>query len=105
MSEPSSNLTERVSKALGSSRVVELPNLPSGGPLDLLHLNSMVAELRQDSAAVDCRLQVSAESWRELEALAAELRAEGKEVTPALLARLLLERGVEALRESRRKTG
>ncbi len=105
MNEADQNFADRISNALGSSRVVDLPCLPSGGPLDLLHLRSMVAELHQGSAAVDCKLQVSAESWRELEALAAELRAEGEEVTPTILARLLLERGVEALRESRQKTG
>jgi len=96
---------DRVSEALGSTRVVELGGRPSGGPLDWLHLRSRVAELRREPPAVDCQLQVSAASWRELEALAAELCAEGEEVTPRVLARLLLEHGVEALRRARRKTG
>lgn len=30
--------SDRISKALGSSRVVPIPGLPSQGPLDLLHL-------------------------------------------------------------------
>lgn len=105
MSQADRSFADRMSRALGSSRVIDLPGLPSGGPLDLLHLRSMVAALREASEAVDCRLRVSAESWRELESLAAELRTEGDEVTPTQLARLLLEQGVAALREARRRTG
>lgn len=105
MSQADGGFADRMSSALGSSRVIDLPGLPSGGPLDLLHLRSMVAELREAPEAVDCRLRVSAESWRELESLASELRTEGEDVTPTQLARLLLERGVAALRDARRKTG
>lgn len=93
----------RVGRALGSSRTVTLNQLPSGGPLDLLQLRASVAELRRgQTGMVDCRLSVSEASWRELVALAAELRAEGQEVSPGELARLLLERGVDALRQARR---
>ena len=99
------DLTERVARALGASRVVTLDDSPSRGPLDLLHLPQMVAQLREQPPPVECQLEVSAQSWSELEALATEMRAEGQEVSPELLARLVLERGVKALRESRRKSG
>ena len=105
MSQGDRDVADRVRSALGSSRVIELPGLPSGGPIDLLHLRSRVAELREEPQAVECRMRVSAESWRELEALAAELATDGQEVTPTQLAGLLLERGVAALRDSRRKSG
>ena len=95
--------TARIGRALGSSCVVPVGNSPSGGPLDLLHLRAQVAELRA-GPTVNCQLSLSQASWQELVSLAAELRSEGQEVSPSDLARLLLERGVDALRQSR-KTG
>lgn len=95
----------RVAGALGSNRVVTLGNLPSGGPLDLLHLRELVAEIQRKTPTVDCHVPLSEASWSQLVTLAAELRAEGQEVSPSELARLLLERGVDALKESRKRTG
>lgn len=97
-------LAARIGRALGSDRVVDLGDLQSGGPLDLLQLRAQV-DLLQSPPTVECHLAVSETSWRALEALVAELRSEGQEVSPAQLARLLLEHGVDALRASRRKTG
>jgi hypothetical protein len=88
---------ERIARALGSSRVVELGDLSMGGPLDWLHLRAIVAELRKTPATVDCRLSVSEASWRRLVSLAAELQVDGQALTPTELARVVLERGVEAL--------
>lgn len=99
----SEDFAHRIGRALGASRTVDLLDAPSGGPLDLLHLRALVAELR-GTPTVSCQVSVSQASWLELVSLADELKREGQEVSPTELARLLLERGVDALRQSR-KTG
>lgn len=98
-------LAARIGHALGSDRVIDLGTLQSGGPLDLLQLRAQVDHLQRGAPTIECHLAVSEASWRELEAIVAELRSEGQEVSPDQLARLLLEHGVDALRESRKKTG
>lgn len=97
----SASSDDRIARALGASRSIDLEHLPSGGPLDLLHLRAVVAELRRGAPTVSCELSLSLASWEELISLAAELRAEGQEISPGELARALLEHGVDALRRSR----
>ncbi len=89
----------RIARALGSSRVVELGELPMGSPLDWLHLRAIVKELRKEPATVDCHLSMSEASWRQLVTLAAEIQVDGQTLSPSELARVLLERGVQALAE------
>lgn len=92
---------DRIAKALGASRVVDLGDVPMGGPLDWLQLRARVAELRADDAAtIECRLPVSKKRWRQLERLAEKVKIDGQALSPTELARLLLERGVEALEDS-----
>lgn len=98
--------TTRLAQALGSDRVVPLDVPASGGPLEFLHLRSLVYRVQgREERQVEHRVHLSETSWRELEDLAAELSKEGSDISPAELARWLLERGVDALRASRRKTG
>lgn len=47
------DVTARIGRALGSNRVVKLPSLPSGGPMDLLHLRSLVADVLRETPTVD----------------------------------------------------
>lgn len=101
----SEDFAARVGRALGASRSISLNIPPCGGPLDLLQLRAIVAGLREQSPTVDCHLSLSRSSWSELVSLAAELQSEGQEISPSELARVLLERGVNALRESRSKPG
>jgi hypothetical protein len=92
---------DRIAKALGSSRVVDLGEVPAGGPLDWLHLRHRVTALRAESApTIECRLPVSKERWRQLERLAEKVTIDGQTLSPTELARLLLERGVAALEDS-----
>lgn len=99
------DLSARIGRALGSTRVVPLGGAQSGGPLDLLRLRRQVADLRSETPTVECHLKIAEQVWLELESLAAELRSEGQDVSATILARVVLERGVDALRDSRKRTG
>lgn len=94
---------DQIASSLGADRVVALPDLPSCGPLDLLTLRRRLAQV-QDSVAAH-QLPVSNEAWKLLETLAAEFSAEGQPVTPDVLASVLLEQGLKALRASRPQAG
>jgi hypothetical protein len=90
----------RIAQALGANRVTPLPNLPSGGPLDLMQLRAEVAQRLKSSGGRPTdpswdvqRLVPFGESrWRQLEALAEQLSGGGRSVSPAQLAAILLER-------------
>lgn len=62
----SASYEDRIARALGSSRTIDLEHLPIGGPLDLLRLRSIVAELRRAAPTVSCELSLSQASWQEL---------------------------------------
>jgi len=95
----------RVSKALGSSRVVAVADTPSRGPLDLLQLRVEVERRLKSSGGRPTdpdwtmmrvvRFQPS--RWEELEQLAATLSREGRTVSPSQLAAMLVERGLVEL--------
>jgi hypothetical protein len=95
----------RVSKALGSSRVVAVAATPSRGPLDLLQLRVEVERRLKSSGGRPTdpdwtmtrvvRFQPS--RWEELEQLAATLSQEGRTVSPSQLAAMLVERGLVEL--------
>lgn len=95
----------RVSRALGSSRVVPVADTPSRGPLDLLQLRAEVERRLKSSGGRPTdpdwtmtrvvRFQPS--RWEELEQLAATLSQEGRTVSPSQLAAMLVERGLVEL--------
>lgn len=59
-----SGFNDHVARGLGASRSIDLEHLPSGGPLDLLHLPAVVAELRRGAPTVSCELSLSQASWK-----------------------------------------
>jgi hypothetical protein len=95
----------RVSKALGSSRVVAVADTPSRGPLDLLQLRVEVERRLKSSGGrptdpewtMTRAVRFQPSRWQELEQLAATLSQEGSTVSPSQLAAMLVERGLVEL--------
>ena len=92
---------EEALKLLAHKHFDLIITMPRLSDMDASTFGQRVKQIQATSPAVERRVKVSTESWRELEALASELCADGQEVTADGLARLLLEQGVQALRESR----
>ncbi len=96
-----------IAEALGASRVVELDQRSSGGPLDLLGLRHEVSRRirstggRPTDPAWTLARQVpfKEESWERLRDLAEEIGAGGRRVGAAQLAALLVESGLEDIED------
>lgn len=99
---------DRIAEALGASRVVELEQPASGGPLDLLALRHEVSERirstggRPTDPAWTLARQVpfKTESWERLQDLAEEIGTGGRRVGAAQLAALLVESGLEEVEDA-----
>lgn len=102
MGTPDKAFTDRVRRALGSSRVVPLAGLPSGGPLDLLQLRAEVQRRFQSSGGrptdpewdISRMVRFKREHWKTLETMAETLSREGRKVSAGQLAAMLLERSM-----------
>ena len=98
---------KRVEKALGAKRIVPVPNLPSGGPLDLLELRAHVASRLRSSGGrptdPDWKLQrlvpFRKDRWRQLEDLATRLSNDERKVSPAQVAAMLIEHALQDVRK------
>ena len=99
-------IDKRVAKALGAKRIVPVPNLPSGGPLDLLALRTHVASRLRSSGGrptdpdwnVQRLVPFRKERWRQLEDLAIRLSSNKRKVSPAQVAAMLIERALQSVR-------
>jgi hypothetical protein len=102
------DMAERIGQALGANRVVPLPDLPSGGPLDLIQLRAEVTHRLKSSGGrptdpswnVQRLVPFGEERWRQLEALAARLSSDDRKVSPGQLAAILIERMLNELVEA-----
>ncbi len=94
-------------QALGANRVIPLPGLPSGGPLDLLQLRAEVATRLQSSGGrptdpswtVQRLVPFGEDRWKQLEKLAENLSHGGRHVSPGQLAAILIERTLNQIAE------
>jgi hypothetical protein len=99
------DLASQVAQSLGASRVITLPNLPSGGPLDLLQLRAdMARRLRSTGGRptdpgwkVQRLVPFGEDRWRQLEELAEDLSSSERKVSPGQLAAILIERALDAI--------
>lgn len=108
MEETGKYSQDRIRNALGSSRVVPLPGLPSQGPLDLLQLARELRRLQtqaktpsvnlQDQKESPPPVQLSLERSREVFELATALSHQGAQVSPNQLADLLLSSALSQLK-------
>src|SRR5262245_42724027 len=81
---------KRLVKALGAKHIVPMPNLPGGGPLDLLALRAHVAGRLRSSGGrptdpdwnVQRLVPFRQERWRQLEDLATRLSSDERKVAP-----------------------
>ena len=95
-------------QALGATRVVALPGLPSGGPLDLLQLRAEVATRIRSTGGrptdpswtVQRLVPFGEDRWKQLEKLAESLSLGGRNVSPGQLAAILLERALNQIKEA-----
>jgi hypothetical protein len=105
MGKRSEELKSRVASALGANRVVPLPGLPSGGPLDLLQLRAEVARRLRSTGGrptdpdwnVQRLVPFRGDSWKRLEQLAERLSRDGRSVSPGQIAALLIEHAIEGI--------
>lgn len=103
----------RVQEALGSSRVVELEDGTSRGPLDLLHLgHDLYSRLRSSGGrptdpawSFTRQVPFKEETWTALRTLAEALAKSGRKISPAQVAAALLEEAVAELARSTAKPG
>ena len=108
MSRPDRPGTDEIAEALGADRVVALERLPSGGPLDLLELRAEVGRRLRSTGGrptdpdwnVRRLVPFRREGWNDLERLAERFGREGQHVSPGQLAAVLIERGLESLRQA-----
>ncbi|MBI5480326.1 MAG: hypothetical protein HY906_15795 [Deltaproteobacteria bacterium] len=99
-----------MAEALGASRAVPLPGLPSGGPLDLLQLRAeVVGRLRSTGGRptdpewdVQRLVPFREERWRQLVELARELSSADRRVSAGQLAAILIERAMNSVHPSDR---
>jgi hypothetical protein len=90
---------ERISKMLGSSRVVPIQERNSQGPLDLLRLAVEVKRLQETRADDDdIPPHFSKERWQEIKEIAQALQQQGANVTAEQLADVLLQNAMSQLR-------
>lgn len=106
MTEPDrKEFAHRVAEALGASKTVSLPFLPSQGPLDLLHLRAEVQRRLRSSGGrpTDPRWDIvrtvrfRTQTWKFLEELARAISREGRGVSPAQVAAILLEQALSVI--------
>ena len=108
MAKASKDFPSRVQKALGAERVISLEDLPNQGPLDLIQLAAELKSRLQSSGGRpsdpewDLRrtIPLKKEHWLQLNELAAALSKEGREISPAQLAAVLLERALASVKIS-----
>ena len=94
-----------VRRALGASRVIAIPGLPSSGPLDLLQLRAEVGERLRSSGgrptdpnwSVQRLVPFREERWHQLEELAEQLSSSGRRVSAGQLAAILIERALDSI--------
>ena len=95
----------RVGQALGATRVVSIPGLPSGGPIDLLHLRADVTRRLKSTGGrptdpewnVQRLVPFRDTRWSQLEELAKHLSTGERRVSPGQLAAILIERALESM--------
>ena len=109
----------RVGQALGASRVVALPDLPSSGPLDLLKLRAHVAQRLRSSGGrptdpgwtVQRLVPFREAGWGQLvelaeemssSELAEEMSSSERKVSPGQLAGILIDRALKDIASSKR---
>ena len=103
---------ESLAEDLGADRVVSLDVPQSRGPLDLLHLHAEVKRRLRSSGGrpsdpqwtVKRLVPFQEKSWKELEVITEKLEQKGQRVSPAQLAAILIERGLEDLSTSLEST-
>jgi hypothetical protein len=101
--------SSEIARSLGASRVVELPGLPSTGPLDLLQLRADVARRLLSSGGrptdpnwnVQRLVPFREERWKQLVELAEQLSSDERKVSAGQLAAILIERALGSMGESR----
>ena len=104
------DLTASVGHALGASRVVALPGLPSSGPLDLLQLRAEVTHRLRSSGGhptdpewtVQRLVPFREAGWRQLVKLADRMSSRERKVSPGQLAGILIDRALKDLSASNR---
>ena len=102
--------TSRVGQALGASRVVALPDLPSSGPLDLLQLRAHVVQRLRSSGGrptdpswtVQRLVPFREAGWGQLVKLAEEMGGSERKVSPGQLAGILIDRALKDIATSKR---
>ena len=100
MAKASKDFPSRVQKALGAAHVISLEDLPAQGPLDLIQLAAELKSRLQSSGGrpsdpewdIRRTIPLKKELWQQLNELAATLSKEGRDVSPAQVAAVLLER-------------
>lgn len=108
MRQRDEDMGSNVGSALGASRVISLPGLPSSGPLDLLQLRAEVAQRLRSSGGrptdpswnVQRLVPFREERWRRLVELAERLSSDERKVSPGQLAGILLDRALSGIAES-----
>jgi len=96
------DLAASVGQALGASRAVTLPDLPSSGPLDLLQLRAHVVQRLRSSGGrptdpgwtVQRLVPFREAGWRKLVKLAERLSNNERKVSPGQLAGILIDRAL-----------
>ena len=104
------DLAVSVGQALGASRVVALPDLPSSGPLDLLQLRAHVAQRLRSSGGrptdpgwtVQRLVPFREAGWRQLVKLAEQMSSSERKVSPGQLAGILIDRALNDIAASKR---
>lgn len=96
--------------ALGADRVVTLEVSGLATPIDWLALREEIARRIRPAGGrptdrtwtLERQVPFREETWRALQELSSEIRTHGESASPAQLAALLVERGIAALKKSRR---
>lgn len=112
MASPASPSVDVIAAALGASRQVPVQR-EAQGPLGLLQLRSELAERLQSdggrptdpSWTLRRVVPFRPSGWAELQEFASRLTAQGRSVSPAQLAALLIERGLAQLEEGVARDG
>ncbi len=94
---------EWVGEALGADPPIRIKRLPSRGPLDLMHLAHDLGARLQSSGGRPSdpnwkmyrQVPFAPERWKALERLAEALSRQGRQVSPAQVAAVLVEHGLE----------
>ncbi len=100
----------RFASLLGASRVVSIPGLPSGGPLDLLQLREDVARRLRSAGGrptdpawdVQRLIPFRGEDWELLVRLADQVSTAERRVSAGQLASMLIDRILAAMARPKR---